>query len=718
MYFSRYGATKPRKATDSIIANINKEITLLTFSTSMIIVMISIMKRTIYKRKVLTVKKSNFINFSIILSLILAVILTLCPISEVSAENLDPESKNLNALLNETLDEQLDQLYNEPLNFTGKLSFDTGTSTFPGLDAEFQDMLKNLLLEISCQLSPQDNAQQISLQMYNKDYPEQALKFHTYNVEEKLLIDLPAILEKPLVLDLSKIIEQLFSDPEFQDQVEVYEQIQSLFESGKINEELISSAVEDFLNALQNAAEYFQDQGEVDEYFMLEGVREKLTVSSKVLSGKNFIAAYQEFLGEISKSEFIANIYDLIYGLANDPYMPETFIEALEPAIQEANDLSEKNISEQDGMGILEYKDLEGNIRGYTFRLYNSDTNLLFLETYYLEDESKLRGIRRPIIASFELNDARGMRQAEARLLMDYSESETEKLAPLTLIIKPYSEYGEYVESIFMLDYAEREDEVSARGSLTSKSSRFDSNEHPSKLLFNYSSKDKTKQLEASLFNPDYIYANEAYDLRLQINEEKEGVYSGSFGLEHRDIESEEIRKILDGNFTNCEYIEVLPGITSLFGKLELKIITTNYVYEDSPQATEGRESSEKILNSEENSDSDKTSKTESDIIYPQKTGSFDVTTVFTLESLYKGAGEFSTSIQILPDKTVQDEYLKFTFDGKVSTDLNPEIPESLPKNYVEISSPEDIDEVFENPQIEENLQRIGSYIVGQAAEK
>lgn len=589
-------------------------------------------------------RKKYLSTFRLVLSLLLAVVLTLSPVSVVHAENVTDntyDAEDLIALFNKNIEEKFSKLFNGPVNLTGKLSCDTGNGSFPGIDSETLAVIKNIFVDLNCQISPEKMAGQTSLSVYNRDYPEQGLNVNTYNIGEKWILEMPNVLDQPLMLDLAKIAEKITSEPGFDSQIKSYEQIQKFIDSGEINKEVLAQAAEDFVNSLQKAADYFQDQGEKEQDFSLEGVRENLTVSSKVMSGMDLIHAARAFLTEIRNSQSLEKIYNAIVRLSGDANMPKTFFIALDPLIEQLYQLGEEDITDNEGVELHEYKDTEGKTRGYALRIFAQGSTFLSVDTYYLEDKSEKRGTRKPFIMKFDVYQEPGNRSAKVELLIDYSEKEGETLAPGSL-------------TIYNLAYGAQEPILT--------------------LNFDYSEKEKSKQLEAKLSYPGVEYNRfETLGFLFNVTEDEAGLSSGSFELEQGKTTDGKTIKLLGGNFQNCEFVEIMPGMTGLFGKVELNIM--------SPV-------DDRIHHS------------------------------LTLESVHKGNGEFNSYVQITPDKNLEDTYLKFLFDGKLSDQLSPEIPDTMPKDYLEFTSMEELSKIFEDPKIQHKLKTIGSYIVGQPLEQ
>ena len=594
-------------------------------------------------------------------------LLALSPFSVVYAENASPkstESDDVYAAFSEALKNQITQLYLSPLNFSGQLSFESSSASVQDSLATEIAMLKNILMDVSCQYSPEEMAQQFALKIYNKDYPKQGFNLKTYNVDDKVLIEMPGVLEQPLMIDLGKIIKQIIQESGIKQNSEEYQKLQKLLSSEAFQEENLTLAIEDFLNAFVKIFEHFEDQGEEEKSFALEGIHENLTLSTKLMNGKNTILAYRSFLSELSKSQAIDKIYQALRPLFAVPYMPHNFESMLEPAIQGTYRLGdqydEKELAEEIGIEILQYKDADKKPRGYGFKVFEKGMNLVDFNAYYLEDESKTRGMRRPFTAQLDLFETTGEKAVGVNFLVDASQSKEFISVPGSFIISQYNRGNSY---------------------------------NPVEIHFNYSDKDKVKEFSINLNLKENAYSeSELLDFLFKMTEEKTGVYSGSFELGNKRIFDEERKKIFSGSFQNCEVIELMPGISALFGKLDLEFETTTYTMQDQSKSSDGS-----AKDSEEG------------IQY----GPYQMTSVLSFESVHKGNGEFTTSAQITPDQKVKDEYLKLILDGKVSDQLSPEIPKALPQKYAEISSEEEFKKVFEDPKVQENLSMIILFVTG-----
>ena len=570
-------------------------------------------------RKVETVKRKYFKQTRIILSIVLTLMLVLSPLSFVYAETAPAEEAeaakgifgNLDfaKMMAEAEEKALDQV-----KVNSRVSFEFGPNMM--MPADQLELLSNLLLDVDFEMSMVETpAAFYDIKVQNKQFEGSGFQIISYNVGEKNVVEIPKVLEKPIVLDLNALMASV----EGMEDLPINGRLSA--DASKELMEIIPQAMQDMFAALENFFNKFTDQGAQPVTLSIADLSEDLISNEKIMPANDFILAAKDFLSEIRASEaFIKYMDDYVLKFMGTTYatsageeLPESIVQVLDQAI--ANLEQNTDVSNEEGhVRLSQYVTAEGEARGFSWALFDAakQEDIFGMDSYYLSDES-----------------------------------------------------GKHTPFIFKMTGPDEEVEGG------------------------YSS----------------------MIMEVDLNEVEENIFAGSYKFEIPGM-----GEVVTGTFDNATVVEILPGQEQLVGNFDTTIKAIQTVATYTKEVAEIQETipAQEELPSEgetvEEATVEEVPATEGEIVY-EEVESF---VGLKVEISSEGEGKVKTIINVTPDKNLDGQFVKVIAESVLEEVAESTIPTEIPAGAMEVKSPEDLNALSEDPELQERAMNAIYSLMGQ----
>ncbi|MDO5015522.1 MAG: hypothetical protein Q4E09_00685 [Eubacteriales bacterium] len=313
--------------------------------------------------------------FALLLVLVLGLGLSFAPQALVQAEEAAPGNQFENFFsnfVNPARIEQAQAIYSQPFGFDSQVKFQLGEGLVMG--ASEMALLEKFQYNLKIMTNPvAEGTPQVAMEflLSNPETPDSALSFNMYTLEDKAIIDLPGLLDKP-ILTTGSVISDFESSVSGQDMsVTDLSAMVSMPSKGMM--------------AWQSFMASFEDQGIEVRTLTVGEFSEDLNASLKFMPAEKLNPALQELLQELKIEEYMASDMDEemeAYGQELGVPASLGFNEELSYMIE---DLKEGNQNNDAYLAVL--ADDNGIQRGYQMRLVNRDNGeAMSVDAYYLVD--------------------------------------------------------------------------------------------------------------------------------------------------------------------------------------------------------------------------------------------------------------------------------------------------------------------------------------------